>query len=753
MTQNAGDSGNLWSIDTTLPAGSHTFRVRGDIGELNLGGVISGAGGLTVRCDHDGFVTLSAENTYSGDTTIYQYSYLSLGIDNAIPHGPGKGVVNVGGEGTLDLFYHSAVVNGLSGDGWVGTDGDPEGDTNTLTVGDGDATRDFAGYIEDGGAILSLVKIGTGTQVLSGSNSYTGGTTINNGGLDIDGAEALPAGGDVAINLSDAGVPDSSALNVHSNAAIGRLTGDGMVYGEGDVTLDVGVGDVDGGFSGGITDGGEDSGFLSLRKVGSGMLILTGTNTYIGPTIVNDGELLLDSSGSTSADSVVTVQPAAVLSGSGSAAGAVSVEGTVSPGYGMSAIRTLHTGSETWASGGSYAFQIQATADVPGTDWDLLDITGDLAVAASAGDPFTIRLASVGDLTDFDPSKSYEWEIATLTGESTGFDSSKFVVNTDDFAPVLAGGTFSVAQDDGHGDWAVYLVFTPGTSHTVHFDSDGTAGSSVSSMTQTVAQGGAALPVAAVAPAGYHFVNWTGTGSFETTTANPVTVSNVTAEMTITANFAPTLLPPPYSVTWSPVRGGTLIQWAGSPGATGYQVWLGTVPAEPTALFRAGPGRLLGTTGPSTCSLFVPEYFGPNSIIYVVALGTPVGSLPGMGVYTASVTPVQLGTVRFNGNSSKLTPATKRALRSYASLMATQGFTSLKVSGYTAKFDHGSKAFRRRLSVKRAKNVKAYLATEFRRLHAHVSITTAGYGGTNPVASNKSAWGMARNRRAELILK
>jgi uncharacterized repeat protein (TIGR02543 family) len=299
-------------------------------------------------------------------------------------------------------------------------------------------------------------------------------------------------------------------------------------------------------------------------------------------------------------------------------------------------------------------------------------------------------------------------------------------------------------------------VFTPtAADRTVHFTTDGTPGASVSSMTQTVANGGDAQPVMATVPAGYRFVNWTGTRSFEPTTANPVTVSNVTAEMTITANFAATRPAAPYSVTWSPAKGGTLIQWAGSPGATGYQVWLGAPPAEPTALnlFSLTAGRLLGATGPSTCSLFVPEYLGPSASIYVVALGTSASSLPGVGVYTASVTPVQMGTVRFTGNSSKLTRGTKTALRRYASLLAAQGFTSVKVSGYTAKFDHGSKAFRRRLSLARAKNVKAYLAAELKRLHAHVTITTAGYGGASPAASNSSRSGAAKNRRAELLLK
>ena len=77
------------------------------------------------------------------------------------------------------------------------------------------------------------------------------------------------------------------------------------------------------------------------------------------------------------------------------------------------------------------------------------------------------------------------------------------------------------------------------TTHTVNFVTDGTAGASLTgATTQTVSDGSNSTAVTAVPPAHYHFVNWTGTGGFVTTTTNPVTVTNVTQDMTITASFA-----------------------------------------------------------------------------------------------------------------------------------------------------------------------------------------------------------------------
>lgn len=55
---------------------------------------------------------------------------------------------------------------------------------------------------------------------------------------------------------------------------------------------------------------------------------------------------------------------------------------------------------------------------------------------------------------------------------------------------------------------------------------------------QNIIQNGQGTAMSAVPVTGYHFVNWTGTNGFSTTNSNPLTVSNVTAHMTITANFA-----------------------------------------------------------------------------------------------------------------------------------------------------------------------------------------------------------------------
>ncbi|HQQ26741.1 MAG TPA: IPTL-CTERM sorting domain-containing protein [Syntrophales bacterium] len=73
---------------------------------------------------------------------------------------------------------------------------------------------------------------------------------------------------------------------------------------------------------------------------------------------------------------------------------------------------------------------------------------------------------------------------------------------------------------------------------TVTFETDGTPGASLSGeTTQTVSLNGDCTPVTAVAPAGYHFEEWTKNAE-RYSTENPLTVRGLTCDMTLVARFA-----------------------------------------------------------------------------------------------------------------------------------------------------------------------------------------------------------------------
>ncbi len=89
------------------------------------------------------------------------------------------------------------------------------------------------------------------------------------------------------------------------------------------------------------------------------------------------------------------------------------------------------------------------------------------------------------------------------------------------------------SEGTGYGN---ELTFTTLRQFQVTFVA-GTGGSVSGTLVQVVPEGGDCTPVEAKADTGFCFINWTGTTGFAGSSANPLTVTNVRQDMTITANF------------------------------------------------------------------------------------------------------------------------------------------------------------------------------------------------------------------------
>ncbi|WP_347906186.1 autotransporter domain-containing protein [Pseudomonas purpurea] len=99
------------------------------------------------------------------------------------------------------------------------------------------------------------------------------------------------------------------------------------------------------------------SGHGGLTKKGIGTLVMTGANTYAGPTLVNQGRLAINGS----LASAVTVNDSGILGGSGRIAGLTAKSGgTVAPG---NSIGTLNVaGDVTFEPGSTYAVELSPTS-------------------------------------------------------------------------------------------------------------------------------------------------------------------------------------------------------------------------------------------------------------------------------------------------------------------------------------------------------------------------------------------------------
>jgi autotransporter-associated beta strand protein len=144
----------------------------------------------------------ASPNDYAGNTIVDNSSVtLVLGAANQIPNSIGKGHVAIN-FGKLDLAGYDETINGLSGGAATSIDNlTAANSSNSLTLGDGDATASYAGVIKNTSGTLSLTKTGTGIQTLAGANDYDGATLITSGTLLVNGNQSL-ATGPVQVNAT-----------------------------------------------------------------------------------------------------------------------------------------------------------------------------------------------------------------------------------------------------------------------------------------------------------------------------------------------------------------------------------------------------------------------------------------------------------------------------------------------------------------------------------------------------------------------
>ena len=296
------NAGSALGFDTTNAAGG-SFTIADSITDTT--GTSGGARGLAKFGVNT--LVLSGANSYTGPTTVnagtlqfaktqslYGGNASSWTASNLNVQSGGTLAINVGGTGEFattdvttllaNLVASTSYTSGMNSGALFGFDTtNAAGGTFTIADSITDTT-------DNNGGTRGLVKLGTNTLVLGGNNTYSGSTLVKQGNLTVINPLALQ---NSTVDTSGTGTITVSGI---TSLTLGGITGNtslsSVFSGYNNLTsltLNLAAG-VTSTYSGAIANG---SGNLTLTETGSGTLVLTGNNTYPGPTIINGGTLQL----------------------------------------------------------------------------------------------------------------------------------------------------------------------------------------------------------------------------------------------------------------------------------------------------------------------------------------------------------------------------------------------------------------------------------------------------------------------------
>ncbi|MFO1522428.1 MAG: autotransporter-associated beta strand repeat-containing protein [Kiritimatiellia bacterium] len=431
----ANESGTAnWSGTVAFNAPSTTINTTQTI---NLTGVISGSGdinrtgGGTVSFGGDtsgytGNITSSANLVFNraagqiinGNITATGALYADVGVLNLASSGSmtASYYVIARSGGTLD-FNRSAT---LTGTGYLGTDTGTGTSTININAGKlithngsngmiiGQNTANHNGvlnvsgtYVQNAGNAL----FGNNQPGATGTlNVNSGGTVTFGVGMNTPGASG--GGGILGVVLGRDNATAAGTFNLNAGGVLesakGMIRGTGQGYfnfnggtlralGSTTAFLDVTTTTVNSGgavvdsngFDVTIVDGltaGTGSG--GLTKNGTGVLTLSGANTYAGVTAVNAGSLTISGTGTLPASSAVNVADGAQFNYSPSSPGTLSLAG---------ATLSLASGSTFGTTWGS-TIAAAGAASVGGSDVGIEMLSGSF----TSGTPYTVLTAASG---------------------------------------------------------------------------------------------------------------------------------------------------------------------------------------------------------------------------------------------------------------------------------------------------------------------------------------------------------------------
>ena len=384
-TLTANVTGGSLRLAGSLARGGSSNLTKTGAGTLYLSGFGSGTGLTTVSA---GTLQYSLPGAlYAGATASWTAANISVASGATL-------AVNVGGASDFTTDNVTTLLTALS---TVSNNGLTAGarfgfDTTNATAPVTYSTP-LVNSTGTGGGAVGFTKLGTGTLILSGTNTYTGPTTVSGGTLQFTKPAALYNGAPANWTAANISVASGATLAVHVGGTSDFTTGNvstlltqistvannGLKAGA-TVGFDTtnAVGTVN--YASPITNStGAGGGAVGVAKFGAGTLSLNGGSTYSGATTVNAGTLALGAGGSINNSSGISIASSATfnvsavpgyllaqpLSAKGT--GTANVTGALHAGAQAISLQdganigTLALGSTLTLSGATLRFDLEAT--------------------------------------------------------------------------------------------------------------------------------------------------------------------------------------------------------------------------------------------------------------------------------------------------------------------------------------------------------------------------------------------------------
>jgi autotransporter-associated beta strand protein len=257
-------------------AGTNAFTFSGNTLTINAGGI---ANNDTETQVFNSAVRVSSAQTWSAASGGLAFNNVTLANGLTL-----SGASNISVAGTLtNSGGNRTITNNSTGAAtFTNINLSNNGTSRTLTFS-GSGSTGVSGVIANGSTSTAgvLTKSGAGTLTLSGNNTYTGGTNINAGTLQLGNSERIA--NNTAVTIASGATFD---LN-NFTETIGALSGTGTVQ-LGSGMLTVGSGNASSTFSGAFAGG--DTG--TFAKTGTGTLTFGSGMDLSSGTLVLDGGTL-----------------------------------------------------------------------------------------------------------------------------------------------------------------------------------------------------------------------------------------------------------------------------------------------------------------------------------------------------------------------------------------------------------------------------------------------------------------------------